>query len=159
MFEGNNLVISLKHSHSYDGLTDFPNSMDWWTCLIWWTARYAWFDRLMYILSLLPSFLSLLLLLLLFWALCCCCCCPWLQSHLHIVVRRFSSFSYLSINERTLSIQLEDFIFVQEMIMSLTSCHVSYILFLCSNSYYFQYLSVQLFNIDWVWSFLDIFLS
>ena len=34
----------------YDGLTDFPNSMDWqtwqiWlTCLIWWTKRHAWFD-------------------------------------------------------------------------------------------------------------------
>ena len=30
-------------SPSYDGLTDFPYSMDWWTCLIWWTDRHVWF--------------------------------------------------------------------------------------------------------------------
>ena len=54
-------------------------------------------------------------------------------SFAYIVVRRLSSFLYLSIYKRTLFIQSEVFVFVQEMIMSLTSFHVSYILFLYSD--------------------------
>ena len=41
----------------YDELTDFPNAMDWWTCLIWWTDRHAWFDELTDMPDLMPTFL------------------------------------------------------------------------------------------------------